>query len=190
MAGVGYLTDLPPGNSVNASHRAHPIPPPELAPARLTARPWPAYRFVPGQGRHPFRHPEGHAYVDGAAPVPPSWKAGPWWCDEAWLHGLELLEHRYYWECHEVLEGMWHQVPAGDLRHLVQAVIQLAASGLRGHVGDVRSARLLRDRCLAHLDATTAPVVHGVHVARLRAAVQRAGAYPTILASLEPAERP
>ena len=78
-----------------------PLPePPDPAPLRV-ALALPPYRYVPGLQPHPHKHAEGH----GHAPVLPPLLL--------WHHGLDLFDHRFYWECHEVLEGRWKTLPRG-----------------------------------------------------------------------------
>lgn len=129
-----------------------PIEPPDPAPARRTEGPLPAYRYVPGLQPHPFRQVGGHMYTDGSAPDEPTWDPEtPWERDPAWLLALDLLDHRYWWEAHEALEALWHQVPSGPLRELLQGLIQAAASWLKGHMGHERAAATLAGRARARL---------------------------------------
>ncbi len=115
-----------------------PIPPPAPPPPlRLPGRPLPPYRYVPGLNPHPFRHPGGHLYTDGGPPPEPPWPAGaPWREDLEYLRGMDLFDHRFYWEAHEVWEATWHQVPRGsDYSELLQGLIQASAFVLRRHMG-------------------------------------------------------
>ncbi|HPF34660.1 MAG TPA: DUF309 domain-containing protein [Candidatus Krumholzibacteria bacterium] len=119
-------------------------------PRRLTDRPFPPYRHVPGETPHPLRDPAGYAYerpeprltvLDEAA-----WPACP-----EYLYGVDLFNHGYWWECHEVLEGLWHAAghrsPAGEC---LQAVIQCAVAHLKAETGNLRGARLLLQNAERH----------------------------------------
>jgi hypothetical protein len=122
------------------------IPGPKPAPAfRVPLRELPAYRYLPGHGPHPFRHPAGHAYVGGQAPKAPFWDATlvPEQ-DPLWLWPMDLFDHRYFWEAHEAWEGLWHQLPRQSRRaQLLQGLIQVSAAVLKSHLGQVRAARSL-----------------------------------------------
>jgi uncharacterized protein len=122
------------------------VPPPE-PPPRLRVPEWdlPAYRFVPGMSPHPFRHPDGHMYSDGSAPKAPHWVPDlPWETDRLWLRGLDLFDQRYFWECHEAFEGIWHQAEPGSGVHILcQGLIQSSAFVLKVHMGHERAAKVL-----------------------------------------------
>lgn len=158
-----------------------PIPAPDPAPARHTARPLPPRRYVPGRDPHPFRNPEGHTWQGGAAPVAPPWAPGPWADDEPFLHGVDLFNHRFVWEAHEVWEGLWRQAPPdAPHRPLLQGLIQLAAWLLKRHMGDAGSADRLREAAMRHLGEARArggDVVHGVALETVAAGVAQAAAH-------------
>ncbi len=113
-----------------------PLPAPSAPPARrLPAVSMPAYRFVPGLQPHPHKGEGGHRHSPALDP------------EALWLHGLDLFDHRYYWECHEVLEGRWKALPRGaPERERLQGLIQLAAACLQAHMGHDRGARRLLSR--------------------------------------------
>ncbi len=123
------------------------IPAPK-APPSLRVQDWdlPPYRFVPGVNPHPFRHPDGHMYTDGSAPEEPAWDPTvPWHADRTWLRGLDLFDHRYYWESHECWEAIWHSVPRDDSFFLLlQGLIQAAAYLLKTHMKHHEPAARLR----------------------------------------------
>jgi hypothetical protein len=48
------------------------------------------------------------------------------------LFGLDLFNHGYYWEAHEVWEGLWHAAGRSGLTaNFMQALIKLAAAGVK-----------------------------------------------------------
>ncbi|MCK6501888.1 DUF309 domain-containing protein [Myxococcota bacterium] len=125
-----------------------PLPPPELSPPlRAPHLGLPPYRYVPGLGPHPLRHPQGHRWGHPVAPL-----ALPWHLDPRWLHGLDLFDHRFYWEAHETWEQLWQgldrSVPAAGM---LQGLIQAAAAVLRAHAGDPASSTRLHGRARARL---------------------------------------
>jgi hypothetical protein len=127
--------------------------PGERGVRRYTARPFPAYRYVPGVHPHPTRHPSGHSFE----PTPvlnrhASWSVEEWRTLDAWLYGVDLFNGFYFWEAHEVWEGLWAAVeresPAGLM---LQGLIQIAAALLKTHMGVVLGARALSTEGLVKL---------------------------------------
>jgi hypothetical protein len=178
---------------------ARPIPAPEPPPPqRLPEWPLPPYRFVPGLNPHPFRNPAGHAYTDGSPPQEAPWDPHcRWQEDRDWLRGLDLFDHRYWWEAHEVWEAIWHQVARGSpTRELIQGLIQAAAALLKSHLGQTKaSERLLAratvrlERVLSEAPTKTRGLDLPVVLADLHLAVAR-GTYPPPLCGVEPTVRP
>ena len=108
---------------------------------------FPPCAFVPGKNPHPRRDPKGHSYGQPeptAEPFPPE----DWKKSEIYLRGIELFNHRYFWECHEMLEAIWHAVghdtPQGQF---LQGIIQVAAAYLHKS-GDLRENGLARHKGL------------------------------------------
>jgi predicted metal-dependent hydrolase len=63
----------------------------------------------------------------------------------AFLEGLRLLDSRWFWEAHEVLEPVWMACPPNSReRKAVKALIQIANARLKARMGMNRAvARLL-----------------------------------------------
>ena len=111
-----------------------PSPKPRLVPDRAL----PPYAYVPGQQPHPIRDPRGHSFGmkpdDPEPPDPNRWRA----C-RTYLYGIDLFNHGYYWEAHEVLEGLWHACHRrGPMGMFFKALIALAAAGLKLRMGNRR----------------------------------------------------
>ncbi|MFT5679684.1 MAG: hypothetical protein ACI8RZ_000589 [Myxococcota bacterium] len=154
-----------------------PIPPPTAPPPLRLDMPLPPYRYLPGEGPHPLRHPDGHS----RDPVHLDTEA-------AWLRGLDLYDHRYYWESHEVWEAAWKAVDAGDRRQLLQGLIQLAAATIKHHLEHHRPASLLLGRASGRIEGVIAAqgaVWWGVDLpatlASTRAFVSGEGDWPVIV---------
>ena len=81
----------------------------ELAWPRYSARPFPPYRFIPGNNPHPRRHPQGHSF-GCPEPSPEPYRPEDWCQSEDYRFGIDLYNFAYWWECHEVFEGFWHAV--------------------------------------------------------------------------------
>lgn len=130
-----------------------PIPPPGPTPSRVPDWPLPPYRYVPGLHPHPFRSAGGHMFVGGAPPPEAPWDPStPWAEDRRYLRGLDLYDHRYYWEAHEALEALWHFAPRDSAESpLLQGLIQGAAMALKRHTGQIQASDRLLERALLHL---------------------------------------
>lgn len=133
---------------------------------RYSARPFPPYRFVPGKTPHPRRDHRGHSYGQ-PEPKPPAFPPEDWKKSEDYLYGIDLYNFAYWWECHEVFEGLWHAV--GHKTHqgnFFQALIQLAASNLKHYLGNERAAKNLARSSLARLKKIES-IILGVDVLAL-----------------------
>jgi hypothetical protein len=92
---------------------------------RLSDEPFPPYAFVPGG---PWPHPRGSA----AGPLPTPVVEGAWARSDTYLRGIALFNAGYYWEAHEVWEGLWHaHGRRGPTADLLKALIKLAAAGVK-----------------------------------------------------------
>lgn len=97
--------------------------------------PLPPYSYVSGRFPHPIRDPAGHSY--GAMPaacLPPD--PDRWRDCRPYLRGLDLFNHGYYWEAHEVWEGAWHACGrTGAAGAFFKGLIKLAAAGVKTREG-------------------------------------------------------
>ena len=148
------------------------------APERLTDRPLPPYRFLPGRGIHPTRNPAGHSF--GQPPLAPAALSdADWRGNEDFLFGVDLFNYRYWWEAHDVFEALWHasgrRTPAG---HFLQALIQCAAAHLQAEIGHPRGAQSLLRSAQQHA-AVTANSNLGIDLTALLEATARFIAEPT-----------
>ena len=105
--------------------------PPDPQWPRYSTRPFPSYRFVPRRTPHPRRDPSGHSYsLPEPKPIP--FSVDRWHTSEDYLYGIDLYNFAYWWECHEVFEGLWHAVGHhSEQGNFFQALIQLAAANLK-----------------------------------------------------------
>ncbi|KIG19433.1 hypothetical protein DB30_02714 [Enhygromyxa salina] len=66
--------------------------------------------------------------------------------------GVDLYNHRCYWEAHESWESLWRQATQDTAAHMfLQGLIQCAAAALKAHMGQAAACRALADRGLAKL---------------------------------------
>ena len=157
---------------------------------RYCTRPFPHYRYIPGRAPHPTRDPDGHSY--GEPPVAlEKFTAADWPTCAPYLYGIDLFNHRYWWESHEALEQCW--VAAGrstETGLFLQGLIQIAVACLKHEQGFLDVARrmaqegmekfpsppgaylgvdsvLLRRDVLNHLNGGVAPRIRLAEVASL-----------------------
>ena len=109
-------------------------------------------------------------YRDGAPPPEPE-PSDHDGLRRLWLRGLDLYDHRYYWEAHEAWEACWHHTPPGPRRLLQQGLIQGAAAVLKRHLGHQRAMQRLQQAAADKLAAVGVPTLDGVDVAATRAAL-------------------
>jgi predicted metal-dependent hydrolase len=103
--------------------------------------PFPPYSYVPGLTPHPVSDPAGHSF--GAAPErPPALDPARWAESRAYLRGLDLFNHGYCWEAHEVWEGLWHAAGRrGPTADVLKGLIKLAAAGVKVREGRPQGVR-------------------------------------------------
>ena len=87
---------------------------------------------------------------------------------EDYLYAIDLYNYAYWWECHEVLEGLWRA--AGQTTEqgmFFRALIQLAAANLKRFVGQLHAADRLLRRGLVRLERVSEHYM-GIDVVNLR----------------------
>lgn len=105
----------------------------------VPARAFPPYAYVSGRAPHPVTDPRGHLYGHVACPAP-AVDSPIWWTE--FDYARDLWNHGYYWEAHEVWEGLWHGVPrAHPWGLLLQGLIKLAAAGVKAREGRPEGVR-------------------------------------------------
>ena len=102
---------------------------------RYSTQIFPNYRFIPGQTPHPRRHPQGH-FFGVQEPRPPAFEEDGWSASTDYLYAIDLYNFGYWWESHEVFEGLWHASRHNpNAGNFFQALIQLAAANLKHLLG-------------------------------------------------------
>lgn len=116
--------------------------------------PFPRYTYVPGGNvPHPRRDRTGHSFGlehrPGSAPDPSHWQSS-----RDYLYGLDLFNHGYYWEAHEVWEALWLACGRqGISADFLKALIKLAAAGVKLREGISEGARSHAHRAYKLLDS-------------------------------------
>ena len=141
-----------------------------LVPRLAPRRPLPPYAFI-GDGfglPHPRRDPGGHMHGnvehDEPAPLDPaSWRES-----EAYLFGLDLFNHGYYWESHEEWEGLWiAAAKKGPVSEFVKGLIKLAAAAVKIRQGQLEGTRRHGARAEQHFELAREMVGGAEHFAGL-----------------------
>ena len=97
-------------------------------PRWLPQKSLPPYAYLPGKNPHPVRDLAGHSYHVEPIPVSAEGSLG----SDAFLWGLDLFNHGYYWEAHEAWEGLWRVADRdGPPRILFKGLILLSAAGVK-----------------------------------------------------------
>ena len=102
----------------------------------------PAYAFVPGG---PFPHPNRNRRAHGLdcpplPALPPT--ADNWPRCLPYLYGIDLFNHGYYWEAHEVWEALWaQQGRLGPTADFLKGLIKLAAAAVKARAGEPRGVQ-------------------------------------------------
>ncbi len=134
---------------------------------RYTKIPFPSYRHLPGHTIHPARNPEGHAMAKPDS-VAVSLQEVPWQNSASFLYSIDLFNAGYWWECHEILEGLWlatgRKTKAG---YTMQAIIQCAAAHLKVSLDQPIGARRLLTQSRRHVD-TAGPIFLGIDLEKLQ----------------------
>ena len=138
---------------------------------RYSSRPFPAYRFVPGKAPHPTRDPEGHSYNKEPEELA-SFDFENWNSCEAYLFGIDLFNHGYWWEAHEALETVWVTVGRRtETGAFIQGLIQIAVAHLKWFQGFHDSAKRMAQEGLERMKRVTG-IYLGIEFAVFRAAVE------------------
>ena len=133
---------------------------PSTPRSRYSAEPLPPYSYVPGFSPHPVSDPRGHMYKHVAG-TPSALEPERWQDSTAYLYGVDLFNHGFYWEAHEAWESLWHAAGrAGPVATWLKALIKLAAAAVKVREGNaagaMRHARRSMD-LLHDLEATASP---------------------------------
>jgi uncharacterized protein len=144
------------------------------------AVPFPPYSYVTGRFPHPIGDPQGHSFGQSPpkspCPTPQQWRDSQVFC-----FAVDLFNHGYYWESHEVWESLWHSCGRrGTRADFLKALIKLGAAGVKAREGRPEGWRRHLRRAYELLAQTQkrvgpdAPRYFGLILADLLAAVAQA----------------
>lgn len=113
---------------------------PAIPPRLVPEREFPSYTYIPGRTPHP-----AHDRADPAGRPAEHWQAlpaDPPQRDREFLYGIDLFNHGYYWEAHEVWEELWHAAGrSGPMADFFKGLIKLAAAGVKALEGSAVGRR-------------------------------------------------
>jgi hypothetical protein len=82
-----------------------------------------------------------------------------WATSEPYRYGIDLFNHGYYWEAHEVWESLWRaHARTEPIARFLQALIALAAAGVKQRQGRVRGVQRHGERAKALLHHIAQPL--------------------------------
>jgi hypothetical protein len=106
---------------------------------------------------HPHIDPAGHSYRppgEAEPPFPARMQGARWRESRAYLEGVDLYNHGFFWEAHEVWEGLWNaHGKRGVEASFLQGLIQVSAAMLKMETGEREGARRLLERARANFVA-------------------------------------
>lgn len=127
-------------------------------PRFLPDEAFPSYTFVPGRSPHPFSDPAGHSH-GREPPAAATLEPQKWRENRAFLRGVDLFNHGYYWEAHEAWESLWHACGRkGTTAGFLKGLIQLAAAGVKVREGVPAGVRTHARRALELFEHTAGKV--------------------------------
>lgn len=105
---------------------------------RYSKKEFPPYAFVPGRNPHPRSNPQGHMYGKHEEII--NQIVNDNGSDsEHYLYGVDLFNYGYYWEAHEVWEGLWNaHKREGYTADFLKALIKMSAAGVKVKQGQPR----------------------------------------------------
>ena len=119
---------------------------------RYSNQPFPPYQYTPGLNPHPSIDSDGHSY--GLEESEILFDAADWQSSAEYRYGIDLLNHGYYWEAHEVLEGIWHHLGRKSQQaQFMQALILLAVACLHKRRNKMSACVKVAAKGLLRLDA-------------------------------------
>jgi hypothetical protein len=135
----------------------------EISPPRYTKIPLPDRKFIPGQGIHPDKDPQGshipEVNVENVEFTPERWQNA-----QRYLYAIDLFNHGFWWEAHEVLEGLWIQTGrTTPLARFIQGIIQISAALLKDPKSMPRGTSRLLANGLSKLGSQSG-IYLGIHV--------------------------
>jgi len=91
----------------------------------------PAWRYIPEYEIHPNKNP----HIEHIPMLPDTtlkFSAANWQKSERYLYAIDLFNHQYYWEVHEVMEKLWLETDKNSPEGIfLKGIIQLSVALLK-----------------------------------------------------------
>ena len=118
---------------------------------RYSKYPFPKRKYIPGKSVHPRKAPHLYQIPELPQAILTNDKDS-WLKCERYLYAIDLFNYGYWWEAHEILEGLWMRAGRKtELALFIQGIIQIAAGLLKDSQGQGRGAALLSTKGLEKL---------------------------------------
>ncbi len=150
---------------------------------------FPKRRYLPGQGLHPDKDPQG-SHIPEIPYSQIKFSFESWQKSEQYLYAIDLFNYQYFWEAHEVLEGLWVEIGRETTAGVfLQGIIQVSAALLKEVQSNHKSALRLADKGLLKLRSKSG-VFLGVRVDSFTEEIEsflagRLSSFPLILLKKE-----
>ncbi len=139
---------------------------------RYTGFPMPAYAFLPGINQHPNKNSLQRHIPE----LPDKGKlinAGNWQNSPAYLYAIDVFNHEYYWEVHEILEHLWiKNGKNSEAAIFLKGIIQLSVALLKVKLGNKYGAKRLLNKAVMHLQRQE-KIYLGIDVKKLISGCER-----------------
>ncbi len=119
---------------------------------RYTEIELPAYRYIPGVGRHPSDR-KGEPHIPALPDEETDLSNDSWPGIIRYKYAIDLFNCGYWWEAHEVLEYLW--IKAGKQNttaKFLQGIIQIAAALIKQNTSNLQAAINLAELGLAKMN--------------------------------------
>lgn len=111
----------------------------------------PAWRYIPKYEIHPNKNPHIE-HIPWLPDTTMKFSVKSWQKSERYLYAIDLFNHQYYWEVHEVLEKLWMETgkksPEGIF---IQGIIQLSIALLKKIQSNTKGTLRLTKKALPKL---------------------------------------
>ncbi|MFN8257542.1 MAG: DUF309 domain-containing protein [Bacteroidales bacterium] len=107
---------------------------------RYTSLELPTYAYIPGKGQPENVRP-GKGHLPDFSNSHDLLNNSNWKNSEAWLYAIDLFNHGYFWEVHEILEHLWTKIGRNNetglfLQGIILvsvALVKLKQNNLKGY---------------------------------------------------------
>ena len=118
---------------------------------RYTKFSLPAWRYISKYDQHPNKNSHKEQ-IHGLPDTTMKFSAANWQKSERYLYAIDLFNHQYYWEVHEVLEKLWLETGKKSTEGIfLQGIIQLSVALLKKNQSNTIGTLRLTKKALPKL---------------------------------------